>query len=92
MDDNKTVFLEGFNFERPREGSPAFVKGRMGIQVDKAIAFLEANKNDKGWVNADLLTSKDGQKLYWKLNTYQAKPKDGIEYPTEEINPADVPF
>jgi len=88
MDNKETVFLDGFNFERPREGSPAFVKGRMGINVDQAIAFLQANKNDKGWVNADLLTSKDGQKLYWKLNTYKPEAKTA----DEGFAASEVPF
>lgn len=85
--DNQTIFLDGFTFEMPSEKSPAFVKGRMGINVEKAIAFLEANKTESGWINADLLTSKDGQKLYWKLNTWKPEKKE-----SEEIDPKDVPF
>lgn len=84
----------GFFFDRPSEKSPEFVKGRMSIKVEEAIPFLQESKNDKGYVNLDLLVSKAG-KLYLKLNDF--KPKDsqenkGIEYPTEEINPEDVPF
>lgn len=90
--DNETVFLDGFTFERPKEGSPSFVKGKMGINVEKAIAFLEANKNEKGWVNADLLTSKDGQKLYWKVNNWKPEAKKEAEYPDGGIDPASVPF
>lgn len=72
---DETKFLEGFFFERPREGSPSFVKGRMSIQVEKAVAFLQENANEKGYVNADLLASKDNTKVYWKLNSW--KPKEG---------------
>lgn len=75
--ENETVFLDGFTFERPKEGLPPFVKGKMGINVEKAIEFLQANKNESGWVNADLLLSKDGTKLYWKLNNWKPTPKEG---------------
>jgi hypothetical protein len=81
------TFLEGFFFERPREGAPAFVKGRMSIKVDKAVEFLQANANEKGYVNADLLVSKDNSKLYFTLNDY--KPKEGADDP---ITPESVPF
>jgi hypothetical protein len=77
MDNNKpeTVFLDGFIFKRPHESSPDFVKGNMAIKVDEAIAFLQKHKKADGWVNTDLLVSKDGQKLYFKLNTWE-KPAD----------------
>lgn len=91
--ENESILAAGFFFERPREGAPAFVKGRLSIQVDKAIAFLEEHKNEKNYVNLDLLTSKEN-KPYLKLNTWKpAETKvDPIRYPEEDINPKDVPF
>jgi hypothetical protein len=83
---NEAVFLDGFIFKRPREGAPDFVKGSMSIKVSEAIEFLKKHDNN-GWVNADLLTSKDGSKLYFKLNTYVKKedtatpPDTSIETP-----------
>lgn len=93
MDDNKNPLATGFFFERPREGAPDFVKGRLSIQVEKAIELLNTHKNEKGYVNLQLLNSKEG-KLYLTVDTWKPTPKasTGIEYPTEEINPADVPF
>ena len=105
--DNKpeTVFLDGFIFKRPHEASPDFVKGNMAIKVDEAIAFLQKHKKADGWVNADLLVSKDGQKLYFKLNTWE-KPADATNpvpqastvAPATDVatggavNPGDIPF
>ena len=94
----ETVFLDGFIFKRPRAGAPDFVKGEMSIKVDEAIAFLQKNSKN-GWVNADLLASKDNTKLYFKLNTWE-KPKTETpavdnkvpDFPEEEINPEDIPF
>lgn len=71
------VFLNGFIFKRPREVAPDFVKGEMSIKVDEAIEFLRANSRG-GWVNADLLASKDNTKLYFKLNTWE-KPVSSEE-------------
>lgn len=88
-----TKFLPGFFFDRPREGSPAFVKGRMSIKAEEAIAFLKEAANEKGYVNADLLQSKDGTKLYFSHNDW--KPENKVEapkYPSEDIDPKDVPF
>jgi hypothetical protein len=84
MENNESKLLSGFFFERPREGAPAFVKGRMSIQVEKAVEFLRENANEKGYINADLLASKDNTKLYFKLNTFKPAPK-------EEVNPEDLP-
>lgn len=72
---SETTFADGFFFDKPREGAPDFVKGRVSIKVAEAIPFLEANKNEKGYVNIDLLKSKEGGKLYFKLNTYKKEEK-----------------
>lgn len=80
------IFAEGFRFEKPREGSPEFVKGRLSIKAPEAIAFLERYQNNGGWVNIDLKKSQGG-KLYLELNTWQ--PKKNVE---EDINPDQIPF
>lgn len=71
-DKTETVFADGFFFDRPREGAPDFVKGRMSIKVEEAIPFLQKNVGEKGYVNLDLLLSKKGS-LYLKLNTFTPK-------------------
>lgn len=83
--ENDNQFLNGFIFKRPHENAPQFVKGHMSVKVDEAIKYLQENKKSDGWLNADLLVSKDGTKLYFKLNTWE-KPKD------DEIKPEDLPF
>lgn len=84
--ENETVFLQGFIFKRPHENAPAFVKGSMSIKVDEAIAFLQQHNNN-GWVNADLLASKDNSKLYFKLNTYKPETSQNApQAPTPTVN------
>jgi len=93
---NTHIFADGFRFEKPKEGKPEFVKGRMSIQADKAIAFIEAHKNEKGWLNLDLLKSKEKGTLYFQLNTWKAIEKtEGIRLSAtseNEINLSDIPF
>lgn len=87
MEESKTVFADGIYFDRPREGGPSFVKGRVSIKVDQAIAFLNQHKNEKGYVNLDLKEAKDTKKLYLALNAW--KP---TEQKTEELSAEDKPF
>lgn len=73
------VFVDGLEFERPREGAPEFIKGRISIHADRLTAFIAAHKNENGYLNVDLKKSKKGE-LYLQLNTYksvkQEVPKD----------------
>ena len=71
------IFSEGIYFDRPREGAPEFVRGKLSIKVDTAVAFLTKHKNEKGYVNLDLKESKQG-KLYLELNTYNAPAKSSL--------------
>ncbi len=67
------IFAKGMFFNKPREGAPDFVKGKIDIKVDEFLLFLKENENQKGYVNLDLKESKGG-KLYLELNTFV--PKD----------------
>jgi hypothetical protein len=74
----------GFWFDKPREGAPEFVKGRISIQAEKALETITKFKNEKGYVNLDLLKSKEG-KLYLSVNDWKPEQKD-------EIKAEDVPW
>lgn len=88
---SETTFAAGFFFEKPREGAPDFVRGRMSVKVEEAIAFLQANKNEKGYCNLDLLKSKDGKKLYFTLNAW--KKEETKAQDTDEVaDQSDTPF
>ncbi len=63
------VFAQGVFFDKPSEQAPEFVKGKLSFKVDEAVAFLNEHKNEKGYVNLDLLKSQAG-KLYLQLNTW----------------------
>lgn len=69
------TFPEGFMVQNPSDRAPDFVKGRIGVRVDKFSTWAREHMDDRGWVNLDLLESRDG-KLYAALNTYK-KTADG---------------
>lgn len=78
MSEQETVFAQGFVFKRPHDNAPSFVKGSLSLKADEAIAFIQQHTKPDGWVNLDLLASKDNTKLYFKLNTFTAKKSDNV--------------
>lgn len=80
--ENKKDWIDGLILKAPKEGSPDFVKGKVSVKVDNFKAYLDA-KNNNGWVNIDLLESREG-KLYFKLNDW--KP-NGENTSKAEYNP-----
>ena len=79
------IFAKGINFKR-REGAPDFVIGNLNIKVDEAIETLKENEKN-GWVNLDILTSKEG-KPYVEVNTWtpEGDSKGQVK------NESDLPF
>ena len=92
-------FVDGLFVNNPRENAPDFVKGSLSIQVDKFIPYLKSKANAKGYVNIDLLESKEGN-LYpklneWKPNTSNLEKPEPIERAMredEEIKIENIPF
>lgn len=93
----ESVLAEGLYFELPKEGAPDFVKGRLSIDVNKFQQFLQANKNNGGYVNINLKVSK-GLKGYAVLDTWKpsdaGKPNFGepSQATPDEPAPEDIPF
>lgn len=80
-------FAKGIFFDKPREGAPEFVRGRLSIKKADAIAYLsQLETSEAGFINFDLLKSKDGTKLYFQLNDWKPEKK------SEDIKPEDIPF
>ena len=80
------IFVDGVRFEKPREGAPEFVKGRLSFKVDEAVAFLQKHKTESGWVNADLKKSAGG-KLYLELNTFVPRKREELNVSSSENYP-----
>lgn len=63
------TFPKGIFFNPRTPNMPDFVKGKISIKAEDAIPWIKANANEKGYVNIDLLKSKEG-KLYLKVNSF----------------------
>ena len=79
----ETIFADGIFFNKPHENAPDFVKGSVSFKVEEVIPFLQKYKKEDGYVNIDLLKSREG-KLYFKLNTF--KPKASQEETERKAN------
>lgn len=71
---SEKIFIKGMSFKKPSEKAPEFIKGNISFKVDDFIAFAQANKTESGWLNVDLMKSREG-KLYLCLNTYKKGEK-----------------
>ena len=74
---------KGFYFDKPREGAPEFIKARISVKVTEAIELLNTYKNDKDYVNLELLKKKDGTGHYLQVNTYGLQNPEPIERPQQ---------
>jgi hypothetical protein len=104
---SEKIFTQGLFFNLPHAKAPEYVKGKLSIKADEFIEFLNANKNEKGWVTIDLKVGQSG-KAYGELNTWTPEQQqaptqkvetkqninayDTVEYPEEEIDLSQIPF
>ena len=88
------TFAEGFTFSR-RENQPSFVVGRLSCNVTKAIEFLTAHADERGWVNMNIKQSQKGTD-YVELDTWKPQQKkDGSWTPKAEpvqVDEDSIPF
>lgn len=87
-------FIDGMRYNEPREKAPAWVKGHISVNAAQFLPFMEANQDERGWLNIDIKESKGG-KLYLELNTYRSgsRPQQATREP--DLDPPandDLPF
>ncbi len=88
------VFVKGLYFNHPRPNAPEFVIGALSIHVDRLKESLaEIKPNDAGYINIDVLNSKEN-KPYCVLNEYVRPKNEEYEEPhrnkREEVTQSDV--
>ncbi len=66
--ENEKKFVTGLWIETKHTQYGEVIK--QSIKVDDFIKFLNENRNEKGYVNIDILNKRDGGK-YAKLNEYK---------------------
>lgn len=69
-------FAEGMNFQEVSPNAPETIRGKIWFDVDKFIAFLQKNRNEKGFVNTKMMKSKKGGGIYFILDTWKPPVKD----------------
>lgn len=87
-----TIFTEGFYLNKVHEKAPAFIITNQSIQVEKAIAWLQANKHladEKGYIRLVGKESKEG-KRYFQVDTW--KPEAKAEPTAPEVDENGIPF
>ena len=68
-------------FAKRNEKAPEFVVCNLSFKSDEFIQFLKENTNDKGYVNLQVLKSKEKGTMYSVLDTFEPKPNTT---PTQE--------
>jgi hypothetical protein len=81
MENKEKVFVSGMIFKRPLPNAPEWVKGKISVNVDNFTKFCRENAVN-GWINIDLLKSKEKGTLYLALNTYKK-----VEQPRDDVKP-----
>ena len=96
------IYAEGL-FAKRNEKAPEFVICNLSVKTDDFIQFLKENTSEKGYVNLQVLRSKDKGTLYAVLDTFE--PKASTSYtevkkdvktqesdPFQNGNSGDLPF
>ena len=66
------IYAKGL-FVKRNEKAPEFVVCSLSIKTDEFIQFLRENTNDKGYVNLQVLKSKEKGSMYAVLDTFEPK-------------------
>ena len=74
------IYAKGL-FAKRNEKAPEFVVCSLSFLADDFTQFLKENTNEKGYVNLQVLKSKDKGTLYAVLDTFEPKASTT---PTEE--------
>ena len=66
------IYAKGL-FAKRNEKAPEFVICNLSVKTDDFIQFLKENTNEKGYVNLQVLKSKDKGTLYAEVDTFEPK-------------------
>lgn len=87
--ENERVFVSGMFIKKAPTLSAAFVKLDINFKADEMIAFLKKYKDDKGWVNTQMLQAESGR-YYGQLNNW--KPEGDVNRRFDEVTSEESPF
>lgn len=87
-------------FAKRNEKAPEFVICGLSVKTDDFVQFLKENTNEKGYVNLQVLKSRDKGTIYAVLDTFEPKTttapteakKVAKNDPFQNGNSGDMPF
>lgn len=82
-------FPEGIFFKLPNQNAPEFVKGKISINREKLISYLESMSDD--WLNYDVKVSREG-KPYLALDTWKPDKSKSNQKDDSSNEKDDFPF
>jgi len=86
----ENIFVEGLLVKNQQTRYGNIIK--LGCNVDKLVEFLQGFKNERGYVNIDIMTAKSG-KPYAVVNTYKKEePETGVEQPEADVDDPLIDF
>ena len=101
----KKIFPDGVYFNLPHEKAPDFVIGKLSIQKDRFMKWLETQEvTEKGYIKFDVKTAREEGKANVELDTWKADPDTATQptaptptavepnTTTDEVDPDDIPF
>lgn len=80
----EVIFADGIMFTKKRDGAPDFVKGGVSVRVEDFYSWAKQHVNQNGFVNLDLLKSREKGTLYFKLNDWK-KPIPKPDFSAGEV-------
>ena len=80
-------------FVKRNEKAPEFVVCSLSIKSDEFVQFLKENTNDKGYVNLQVLKSRDKGTIYAVLDTFKPRANSTqVNDPFQNGNSVEMPF
>lgn len=89
--EKETIFTEGIYLNKVHEKAPAFIVANVSIHLEKAIAWMQANKHladEKGYIRLTGKESREG-KRYFQVDRWVKKEYNEGDEKTENI---ETPF
>lgn len=95
------IFTEGLYLNKVSDNAPSSIVANVSVHLEKAIAWMQANKHladEKGYIRLTGKESKQGKRYFqvdtWKPTT-ETRSTVSDEHsidPNEELNPEAIPF
>ena len=84
----ESVLAQGFFYKDKHQNAPDFVLGNLSLNAADAIKFITDHTNDRGYVNLQILRSKEG-KPYIKLDTFVPDSSRAVSTEANSVSTSD---